>query len=87
LIIKDLTDVHTYEIVREIPLVEQWPAGVRSMERMFSIKEICQTLGVTRRSVHYWIAKGELKAFHLGGKRITRVWEKDLRGFVKRTGR
>jgi excisionase family DNA binding protein len=57
------------------------------MERMYTIREICQTLGVTRRSVHYWIAKGELKAFHLGGKRITRVWEKDLRGFVKRTGR
>jgi excisionase family DNA binding protein len=57
------------------------------MERMYTIKEICKELGVTRRSVHYWIAKGELKAFHLGGKRITRVWEKDLRGFVKRTGR
>jgi excisionase family DNA binding protein len=60
---------------------------VESMERMYTIKEICLALGVKRRSVHYWIAKGELKAFHLGGKRITRVWEKDLRGFVKRTGR
>jgi excisionase family DNA binding protein len=57
------------------------------MERMHSIREICQALGVTRRSVHYWIANSELKAFHVGGKRITRVWEKDLRGFVKRTGR
>ena len=57
------------------------------MEKMYAIKEICQALGVTRRTVHYWIARGELKAFHLGGKRLTRVWEKDLRGFVKRTGR
>ena len=87
LITKDLTDVHTCEIFLPLPRESRWSTGDRSMERMFSIREICQTFGVTRRSVHYWISKGELKAFHLGGKRITRVWEKDLRGFVKRKGR
>jgi len=54
------------------------------METMYSINEICKRFGVARRTVHDWIAKGELKAFHLGGKRLTRVWEKDLLRFVRR---
>ena len=54
----------------------------KHMEKMFNIKQICLELGVARRTVHYWIAKGQLKAFHLGGKRLTRVWEKDLLRFV-----
>jgi|GEM_PF-1683766 len=53
------------------------------MEKMHTINEIAQELGVSRRSVHEWIASGELKAFHLGGKRLTRVWEKDLLRFVR----
>lgn len=53
------------------------------MEHMFSINEICEKLGVSRRSVHYWIAKGQLKAFYLGGKRLPRVWEKDLLRFIR----
>jgi excisionase family DNA binding protein len=53
------------------------------MERMFTIDEICQELGVSRRSVHHWIATKQLRAFHLGGKRLTRVWEKDLLRFVR----
>ena len=55
------------------------------MEKMFSINEICNELGVARRSVHYWVANGQLKAFHLGGKRLTRVWEKDLLRFVRKS--
>ena len=53
------------------------------MEKMYSIKEICRELGVARRTVHHWIATKQLKAFHLGGKRLTRVWEKDLLRFVR----
>ncbi len=53
------------------------------MEKMFTINQICLELGVARRSVHDWIAKGELKAFHLGGKRLTRVWESDLLRFIR----
>lgn len=55
------------------------------MERMYSIKDIYERLGVSRRSVQYWIAKGQLKAFHLGAKRLPRVWEKDLLRFVLRS--
>ena len=54
------------------------------MQKMYSINDVAQDLGVARRTVHDWIAKGELKAFHLGGKRLTRVWEKDLLRFVRR---
>jgi len=53
------------------------------MEKMFTINEICRDIGVSRRSVHHWIATRQLKAFHLGGKRLTRVWEKDLLRFVR----
>lgn len=53
------------------------------MEKMFTIKEICRELGVARRTVHHWIATKQLRAFHLGGKRLTRVWEKDLLRFVR----
>ena len=53
------------------------------MEKMHSIKEICRELGVARRTVHHWIAMKQLRAFHLGGKRLTRVWEKDLLRFVR----
>lgn len=50
---------------------------------MHSINDICQQLGVSRRTVHHWIAMKQLKAFHIGGKRLTRVWEKDLLRFVQ----
>ena len=54
------------------------------MEKMYSINEICEELGVARRTVHDWIAKKRLRAFHLGGKRLTRVWEKDLLKFARK---
>jgi excisionase family DNA binding protein len=53
------------------------------MDTMFSINQICEKLGVARRTVHHWITTGRLRAFHLGGKRLTRVWEKDLLRFVR----
>lgn len=54
------------------------------MDKMYSINEICKELTVARRTVHYWIATRQLRAFHLGGKRLTRVWEKDLIKFILR---
>lgn len=57
------------------------------METMYSIKDICEQLGVARRSVHHWIATGQIKAFHLGGKRLTRIWERDLIKFIKGRGK
>ncbi len=57
------------------------------MEKMYTINEIARDLDVSRRSVHEWIATKQLRAFHLGGKRLTRVWEKDLLRFVHRRAR
>jgi excisionase family DNA binding protein len=54
------------------------------MEKMYSIKEICEDLGVARRTVHHWIATKKLRAFHLGGKRLTRIWEHELLKFIRR---
>lgn len=56
---------------------------IRHMENMHSINDICQQLGVARRTVHHWIATKQIKAFHIGGKRLTRVWENDLLRFVQ----
>ena len=58
---------------------------ITAMDKMYSINEICQELSVARRSVHHWIATKQLRAFHLGGKRLTRVWEKDLLRFVRQS--
>lgn len=55
------------------------------MNKMYSINAICQELTVARRTVHHWIATQQLRAFHLGGKRLTRVWEKDLLKFVQQS--
>lgn len=57
------------------------------MQKIYSINEICRILHVTRRTVHYWIASGDLKSFHLGGRRLTRIWERDLEKFITRRGR
>ncbi len=54
-----------------------------TMDKMHTLNEICEALSVSRRSIHHWIATGQLKAFHIGGKRLTRVWEKDLDRFVR----
>lgn len=53
------------------------------MDILFSINQIRQELGVARRTIHHWITIGELRAFHLVGKRLTRVWEKDLLRFIR----
>jgi hypothetical protein len=53
---------------------------------MSNILEISQALGTELLSVHSWIEKGEHKAFHFGRRQISRAWEMDPRGFVKRTG-
>jgi len=57
------------------------------MEKIYTIAEVCRLLHVKRRAVHYWIAGRKLKAFHLGGRRLTRIWERDLKKFIVRGGR
>ena len=57
------------------------------MSKFFTVKELCETLQVTRKTVIHWIETGELRAFKLGsGKRLWRVREQDLKAFIKGQG-
>jgi excisionase family DNA binding protein len=47
----------------------------------FTIGEVAQHLAVTPRTVHRWIADGELPV-HRFGRRSVRISERDLKMFV-----
>ena len=51
--------------------------------RFFTIGDICDELRVSRKTVLSWISAGNLKAFKLGGGRLWRIRERDLKRFVK----
>ncbi|MFZ2055691.1 MAG: helix-turn-helix domain-containing protein [Candidatus Aminicenantales bacterium] len=54
------------------------------MSRFFTLNEVCEKLGVTRKTALNWIKTGELKAFKLGsGGRLWRVRERDLQAFIR----
>jgi putative resolvase len=53
------------------------------MEEFVKLREICESLGVSRRTVLRWIYEGRLKAVKLGGGRLWRVRESDLQRFVE----
>jgi putative resolvase len=52
------------------------------MKEFLKLREICESLGVSRRTVLRWIYEGRLKAVKFGGGRLWRVRESDLRKFV-----
>jgi len=52
------------------------------MVKLFSIKEICDLCGVKRSTVLQWIDSDRLRAFKLGGGRLWRIREHDLRKFI-----
>jgi len=53
------------------------------MEKIFTFNETCEYLRVKRRTALRWIYSGRLRAFKLGGGRLWRIRERDLREFVK----
>jgi len=53
------------------------------MESFLTVKEICAILKVKRGTVIRWIRAGRLRAFKVGGGRLWRIRERDLREFVK----
>lgn len=54
------------------------------MSRFFTLNEVCEKLGVTRKTALNWIKTGELKAFKLGsGGRLWRIKERDLQAFIR----
>ena len=52
------------------------------MEKIFTFKETCEYLKVKRRTALRWIYSGRLQAFKLGGGRLWRIRERDLKRFV-----
>ena len=56
------------------------------MENLYSIKEVCGILKVKRVLVSRLIHSGRLRAFKLGGGRLWRIRERDLRRFIRAGG-
>jgi excisionase family DNA binding protein len=53
------------------------------MGKFLTVKTVCEILGVSRGTVIAWIRDGRLRAVKLGGGRLWRVRERDLRKFVE----
>jgi len=53
------------------------------MSGIFTIKDVCGYLHVSRKTVLRWIHEGKLKAVKLGGGRLWRVRERDLQAFIR----
>jgi excisionase family DNA binding protein len=52
------------------------------MDKFLMVKEICGMLKVKRGTVIRWIRAGRMRAFKLGGGRLWRIRERDLKRFV-----
>jgi excisionase family DNA binding protein len=53
------------------------------MEKLYTVNEICEYLKIKRSITLRWIRAGRLRAFKLGGGRLWRIRERDLRDFTK----
>ena len=53
-----------------------------NMETLYSVKEVCGILKVKRVLVSRLIHSGRLRAFKLGGGRLWRIRERDLKRFI-----
>ena len=53
------------------------------MDKFLTVKEICDILKVTRGTVIRWIRIGKLRAIKLGGGRLWRVRESELKRFMR----
>jgi excisionase family DNA binding protein len=53
------------------------------METLYSVKEVCEILKVKRVLVSRLIHSGRLRAFKLGGGRLWRIRERDLKRLIK----
>jgi excisionase family DNA binding protein len=57
------------------------------MQAIYTLKETCEILKVKRSLVLRWIYSGKLQAFKLGGGRLWRIRERDLRRFAEQPSR
>ncbi|MDW7759442.1 MAG: helix-turn-helix domain-containing protein [Acidobacteriota bacterium] len=54
------------------------------MDTYLKIKDVCSLLKVDRSTVIRWIDSGKLRAHKLGGGRLWRIRERDLRKFINK---
>jgi excisionase family DNA binding protein len=55
------------------------------MDELYTVDDIAQRVGVSRRTVLQWLRDGDLRGTQLGGTKIGwRVRETDLEAFVER---
>jgi excisionase family DNA binding protein len=50
---------------------------------LMTIREATDFLKVSRGTTLHWIRTGRLRAFKLGGGRLWRIQERDLRRFIR----
>jgi excisionase family DNA binding protein len=53
---------------------------MREKERMLTVKEVSEMLGVSRNTVYVWIREGMIKVFKF--KRIIRIPESEVEKFL-----
>jgi excisionase family DNA binding protein len=53
------------------------------MREFLKVSEVCEILGISRRTALRWIYEGKLKAVKLGGGRLWRIRESDLKRFIR----
>jgi excisionase family DNA binding protein len=53
------------------------------METLYSVKEVCGILKIKRVLVSRLIHSGRLRAFKLGGGRLWRIRERDLKRLIR----
>ena len=53
------------------------------VEKIFTIKDVCNFLGTPRASVIRWIKKGRLLAFKLPYGRLWRIKKSDFLAFIE----
>jgi excisionase family DNA binding protein len=53
------------------------------MSKLLTVKEVCEFFGVSRGTAMSWIRNGKLRAFKIGGGRLWRVRESELKRFMR----
>jgi excisionase family DNA binding protein len=57
--------------------------GAKMVGKCLAVIEIAEMMKVSRGTVIRWIKTGRLRVFKLGGGRLWRIQEKDLKRFIK----
>jgi excisionase family DNA binding protein len=55
---------------------------MREKEKMLTVKEVAEMLGVSRNTVYSWIKEGRIKALKF--KRIIRIPEKEIKASLSK---